>query len=248
MPRGGNHKADGFSPHKHSDGRVLKILKSSQSKTGYQNIVKLRGSFWAKKKLDAEPGSKKARFFGKSDTCASGARTQDPPLPHPSLLYPSPSGKSVLPGPRTLLSFPAVCGRVRPPLSPTCVFESHCGRARGAGLNLALFEDEPYELPAIVPRKHTEKYDVEKKEKRAEALMAEAAELLGMSPDEPPEPGQSGGPRLLRDPTVALDFMVECEAVEVAAAPAGAAAAVPTVDFAYAIDTAHMEHVHMYGM
>ena len=107
------------------------------------------------------------------------------------------------------------------------------------------------ELPPIVPRKHTEKYDVEKKEKRAEALMAEAAELLGMSPDEPPEPGQSGGPRLLRDPTVALDFMVECEAVEVAAAPAGAAAAVPTVDFAYAIDTAHMvhmEHVHMYGM
>ena len=183
MPRGGNPRPDGFSPHKHSDGRVLKILKSSQSKTGYQNIVKLRGSFWAKKKLDAEPGSKKARFFGKSDTCASGARTQDPPLPHPSLLYPSPSGKSVLPGPRTLLSFPAVCGRVHPPLSPACVFESHCGRARGAGLNLALYEDEPYELPAIVPRKHTEKYDVEKKEKRVEALMAEAApRRLDVSP------------------------------------------------------------------
>ena len=33
--------------------------------------------------------------------------------------------------------------------------------------------------------------------------MAEAAELLGMSPDEPPEPGSSAGPRLLRDPTVA---------------------------------------------
>ena len=124
MPRGGNHRPDGFSPYKHPDGRVLKILKSSKSKTGYLNIVELRGWFWAKKKLDATPGSKQARFFGKSDTCASGARTQDPPLPHPSLLSPSPSGKSVLPGPRTLLSFPAVCGRVRPPLSPTCVFES----------------------------------------------------------------------------------------------------------------------------
>ena len=39
MTRGGKGVADGYSPYKKADGRVLKLLKSSNSETGYLNIV-----------------------------------------------------------------------------------------------------------------------------------------------------------------------------------------------------------------
>ena len=40
MPRGGKREPDDFSPYKTADGRDLKLLKSSASNTGYQNIIK----------------------------------------------------------------------------------------------------------------------------------------------------------------------------------------------------------------
>jgi len=64
MPRGGRHDADGYSPFKANNGRELRRLKSSKSTTGYLNVVNIRGKFWAKKKLDDVPGSKKMKLFG----------------------------------------------------------------------------------------------------------------------------------------------------------------------------------------
>ena len=62
MPRG---QSDGFSPYKRPDGRVLRLLKSSNSKTGYLNIVEQHpGKFYPKKKLDNVPGSKSMKVFG----------------------------------------------------------------------------------------------------------------------------------------------------------------------------------------
>ena len=71
MPRGGNGVADGFSPYKTADGRVLKILKSSKSKTKYLNIVEQHpGKFYPKRKLDDVKGSKKMKVFGKASGTA----------------------------------------------------------------------------------------------------------------------------------------------------------------------------------
>ena len=65
MPRGGRHEPDDFSPYKTSDGRELKLLKSSKSSSGYQNVVKMRGKFYAKKKIDDQKGSKEMVLIGK---------------------------------------------------------------------------------------------------------------------------------------------------------------------------------------
>ena len=65
MPRGGKHGADGFSPYKHPDGRLLKLQKSSNSKTGYYCISKVGNLFYPKLKLDGVAGSKKQKLFGK---------------------------------------------------------------------------------------------------------------------------------------------------------------------------------------
>ena len=65
MPRGGKGEPDGFSPYKTADGRDLRLLKSSKSKTGYYNVVEQHpGKFYPKKKLDDEKGSKKMKVFG----------------------------------------------------------------------------------------------------------------------------------------------------------------------------------------
>ena len=62
--RGGNGKADDFSPHKTADGRELSIAKSSKSKTGYWCVIGPRyGKFYVKKKLDGEKGSKRSKVF-----------------------------------------------------------------------------------------------------------------------------------------------------------------------------------------
>jgi hypothetical protein len=65
MPRGGKHGADGFSPYTHPDGRILKLQKSSKSKTGYYCISKVKNLFYPKLKLDGVAGSKKQKLFGK---------------------------------------------------------------------------------------------------------------------------------------------------------------------------------------
>ena len=39
MPRGGTGKPDGYSPYKTADGRELRLLKSTKSKTLYFRIV-----------------------------------------------------------------------------------------------------------------------------------------------------------------------------------------------------------------
>jgi hypothetical protein len=69
MPRGGKHCADGYSPYKHPDGRLLKLQKSSNSKTGYYCISKVGNLFYPrvlpKLKLDGVAGSKKQKLFGK---------------------------------------------------------------------------------------------------------------------------------------------------------------------------------------
>ena len=71
MTRGGKGVADGYSPYKKADGSVLKLLKSSNSKTGYLNIVEPHpGKFYPKKKLDGEPGTKKMKIFGKGQPTA----------------------------------------------------------------------------------------------------------------------------------------------------------------------------------
>ena len=74
MPRGGNGKADSFSPYKAADGRELRLLKSSNSKTGYLNVVEVHpGKFYPKKKLDDEKSSKKMKVFGKGEASARAA-------------------------------------------------------------------------------------------------------------------------------------------------------------------------------
>ena len=71
MPRGGRGEADDFSPYKTADGRELKLLKSSQSKTGYLCVVEIRkGKFYPKKKLNCEKGSKKQQAFGNAQPTA----------------------------------------------------------------------------------------------------------------------------------------------------------------------------------
>ena len=72
MARGGTHEPDGYSPYKTADGRVLKLLKSSKSKTKYFNVVETHpGKFYPKKKLDVEcKGSKKMKTFGKGQETA----------------------------------------------------------------------------------------------------------------------------------------------------------------------------------
>ena len=76
MPRGGNGKADSFSPYKAADGRELRLLKSmsNNSKTGYLNVVELHpGKFYCKKKLDDDKGSKRMKVFGKGEVSARAA-------------------------------------------------------------------------------------------------------------------------------------------------------------------------------
>ena len=74
MPRGGKGEPDGFSPYKTAEGRDLKLLKSSASKTRYFNIVEQHpGKFYPKKKLDGVPGSKKMKVFGKGQATAREA-------------------------------------------------------------------------------------------------------------------------------------------------------------------------------
>ena len=75
MGRGGDRKPDGFELYDHPDGRQLKLLKSTKSKTGYYNVVEIRpGAYYPKKKLDDKPNSKKMKTFGtKSDTAIGAA-------------------------------------------------------------------------------------------------------------------------------------------------------------------------------
>jgi hypothetical protein len=162
MPRGGGHKADGYSPYKHSNGRELKILKSSKSSNGYHRVVEQhKGKFYPKISIETGNGKKKQKVFGTA--------------------------------------------------SPT---------AREAAIKLAIYEDEPYELPVAPPRgPPSEKKVEEAKWRRLEKLQAEARTLLGIESeeDEPPLP------QLVRAPDGEL--MVCVDAVE------GAAAGAPTVAF-----------------
>ena len=63
MPRGGSGKPDAYSPYKAADGRELSLQKSSQSQTGYHRIVKLRGKYYAKLKLDEAKGSRAQKLY-----------------------------------------------------------------------------------------------------------------------------------------------------------------------------------------
>ena len=65
MPRGGNGKPDGFSPYKATDGRELRLLKSTNSQTGYYRVIKVHNKFYPKAKLDGEKNSGKQKTFGK---------------------------------------------------------------------------------------------------------------------------------------------------------------------------------------
>ena len=103
MPRGGGHKADGYSPYKHSNGRELKILKSSKSSNGYHRVVEQhKGKFYPKISIETGNGKKKQKVFGTA--------------------------------------------------SPT---------AREAAIKLAIYEDEPYELPVAPPRGPPSEYGEE---------------------------------------------------------------------------------------
>ena len=65
MPRGGSHKPDGWSPYKLSDGRVLKILKSTNSKTLYFKVVENHeGKFYPKISVTTAQGTKKYKMIG----------------------------------------------------------------------------------------------------------------------------------------------------------------------------------------
>ena len=104
MPRGGKGVADGSSPYKTADGRILNLLKSSQSKTKYLNVVEQHpGKFYPKKKLDGVKGSRKMKVFGMGKNTAREAAIalaeytdtpyelpsvpkEHPRLPHPSKL------------------------------------------------------------------------------------------------------------------------------------------------------------------
>ena len=71
MPAGGTGQADGWSPFKAADGRELFRAKSSNSKTGYLNIIEPhKGKFYPKRKLDGEKGSKKMKTFGTASATA----------------------------------------------------------------------------------------------------------------------------------------------------------------------------------
>ena len=74
MPRGGNHRPDGFSPHKHSDGRVLKILKSTNSKTLYFKVVENhKGKFYPKIAVKTAEGKTKYKMIGAGSPTAREA-------------------------------------------------------------------------------------------------------------------------------------------------------------------------------
>ena len=74
MARGGNGKPDAYSPYKTSDGRTLKLLKSSRSKNGYYRVGEPHpGKFYPKKKVDGIKGSKIQKYFGKASATARGA-------------------------------------------------------------------------------------------------------------------------------------------------------------------------------
>ena len=73
MPRGGSGKPDAYSPYKAADGRELRLHKSSQSQTGYHCIVKLRGKYYAKLKLDEAKGSRAQKLLGKGQETAREA-------------------------------------------------------------------------------------------------------------------------------------------------------------------------------
>ena len=73
MPRGGKHAADDFSPYKHPDGRILRLDKSSRSRTGYYRVVKVKNLFYSKLKLDEVSGSRSQKLFGKGKKTAREA-------------------------------------------------------------------------------------------------------------------------------------------------------------------------------
>ena len=74
MPRGGSHQPDGYSPHKLSDGRVLKILKSTNSKTLYFKVVENHeGKFYPKISVTTAQGTKKYKMIGAGSPTARKA-------------------------------------------------------------------------------------------------------------------------------------------------------------------------------
>ena len=89
MPRGGSHKPDGWSPYKLSDGRVLKILKSTNSKTLYFKVVENHeGKFYPKISVTTAQGTKKYKMIGAGSKSAREAgiilaQYEDNPWPLP---------------------------------------------------------------------------------------------------------------------------------------------------------------------
>ena len=74
MPRGGSHRPDGYSPLKLSDGRVLKILKSTNSKTLYFKVVENHeGKFYPKIAVKSAEGKTKYKMIGAGSPSAREA-------------------------------------------------------------------------------------------------------------------------------------------------------------------------------
>jgi len=75
MPREGSHRPDDYSPYKLSDGRVLKILKSTNSKTLYFKIVENHeGKFYPKISVKTAEGKTKYKMIGKGWQCIPSVR------------------------------------------------------------------------------------------------------------------------------------------------------------------------------
>ena len=89
MPRGGSHRPDGYSPLKLSDGRVLKILKSTNSKTLYFKVVENhKGKFYPKIAVKSAEGKTKYKMIGAGSPSAREAgivlaKYEDNPWPLP---------------------------------------------------------------------------------------------------------------------------------------------------------------------
>ena len=89
MPRGGSHRPDGYSPLKLSDGRVLKILKSTNSKTLYFKVVENHdGKFYPKISIKTTEGKTKYKIIGAGSKSAREAgivlaQYEDKPWPLP---------------------------------------------------------------------------------------------------------------------------------------------------------------------
>ena len=89
MPRGGSHRPDGYSPLKLSDGRVLKILKSTNSKTLYFKVVENHeGKFYPKIAVKTAEGKTKYKMIGAGSPTAREAgivlaKYEDNPWPLP---------------------------------------------------------------------------------------------------------------------------------------------------------------------